>query len=226
LVRFVRVAFLMHLRAAHVCRATGLAAVLIAAGCSSDGSNGPPAGSGTETNDAANPKGDSTGDSGAGNEGAGDSGGSDASASPAGSVDSGSFDANREEVTAPFADAAQDAVSPADANQTAISSTSCETTCDAGYVCVEDREVGGNVPPNDAGVCGAGGVPAGGYCPVWAGYHCVSLPSSCTGSTTIAACGCAASLCNLDALLLDPINGSPTCSAPSPTLMVCTVVME
>ena len=209
--------------ASRVWRAAGIAAALALAGCTSDGSNGPAAGSASGTSGTAKASG--AGDSGPGIEGPGDSGASETGDAGASAIDSGAFDANTEDGTAGRSDA-EEAASPPDGGQIVTSPTSCETTCGPGYICVEDQEVGTEIPPDDAGVCRAGGVPSGGFCPVWAGYHCVSLPSSCIGSAAAAECGCAASLCNLDELLLDPLNGLPSCSAPSPTLMVCTVIME
>jgi hypothetical protein len=95
-------------------------------------------------------------------------------------------------------------------------------TCDPGSVCVEDQTSGGAlVLPDDAGDCPAGRVATDAgmtrICQVEPTFHCAMLPSACAtapGSTAIAHCTCAPSLC----------SGEGMCSDLSPTLVECLLL--
>jgi hypothetical protein len=115
-------------------------------------------------------------------------------------------------------DGADHGGSDATADGTAGDAGTCPT-CGSGSVCVEDQTSGGAlILPDDAGACPSGRIPADAgtllVCELAPTFHCAVLPSACTtalGSTAVAHCTCAPSLC----------SGEGMCSDVTPTLVEC-----
>ena len=199
--------------------------VLTACGSSGDGSNSSSgaggssgaAGSGTTSADA------SSGSSGAGS-GTTSTG---ASAGSSGSATSGSSSAGDASVDASRdAGVVSDAISPptdggADAMTVVSGDAGICGSCGPTSVCVESQTLGGAViVPDDAGQCPQGRVLSAGppaRCDLAPSYACRLLPAACNtapGSTAIAHCTCAASLC----------QAGDRCTDVSPTLMLCQLL--
>ncbi|HLK41654.1 MAG TPA: hypothetical protein VKU41_33125 [Polyangiaceae bacterium] len=201
-------------------------AVVTACGSSGDGSNSSSgssgsssaAGSGTTSSDAA------SGSSGTSTSGATSSGGTSGSSGGGTSGSSSGVDAS--------VDASGDAGAVSDESSVLRDGGADVTTVvsgDAGIcsscgptsVCVESQTLGGAViVPDDAGQCPQGYVVSAGppaRCNFAPSYECRLLPSACNtapGSTAIAHCTCAASLC----------QAGDRCTDVSPTLMLCQLL--
>jgi hypothetical protein len=178
---------------------TAPAADASSGGASTGGSSGAPSGgsSGSATGGSPASSGGHSGNSTGGSSGSHASGGS----------------AGKDAMAEPI-DAQADAPS-GDASMTACSS------CKHGQVCVEHLVEGGALFLADAGRCPAGRIPSESgpntLCVSPPSFDCADLPAACTtapGSTAVAHCSCARSLC----------GSATTCDDVSPTLMKCTLL--
>ncbi len=182
------------------------------AGCSATSESqqqGTEGGTGSGSSEMGSSSGSATSGSSSGVSGTGGSSGAGSS----GGVDAAAGDSTTPDSAAQATDAEADETSPiieGDAGTCA--------TCGTGHVCVENQTVGGaRILPNDAGQCPPGliVVPnAPNACSSPPTFHCAPLPPTCTtapGSTAIAHCACAPSIC----------AAGERCTDLTPTLMQC-----
>jgi len=131
------------------------------------------------------------------------------------------MDASASESPAPDATPETGGVPADGAGQTTSGDAGVCAACGAGAVCVEDVVSGGAfITPDDAGQCPPGRVLSPGTpqtCVSPPTYHCATLPAACNtapGSTAIAHCACAGSLC----------GSGESCTDVTPSLMKCTLL--
>lgn len=158
-----------------------------------------------------------TGSMGGGGSGMGSSGttsGMAGSGAGSGATDAATLDSTARDSTIEAGDAGEDGAS----QTTGSDADATCATCGAGSVCVENQTIGGAVfRPDDAGQCPAGRiiVPAApNFCSLPPTFNCALLPSACAtapGSTAVAHCTCAPSLC----------SAGRQCTDLTPTLMRC-----